>query len=66
MAEKIIIQLDDKGGITAETFGMKGAECIEALDKLMKDIALAVSTEKKDEFFEQEITTSAKVTNKHD
>lgn len=66
MAKKIIIQLDDKGGITAETFGMKGAECIEELDKLMKGIALAGFTEKKNEFFEQETITSAKVTNKHD
>ena len=41
MAEKkIIIQIDEKGGINAETFGMVGAGCIEELDKLMKGLAL--------------------------
>ena len=64
--KKIVIQLDDKGGINAETFGMVGAECIDELDKLMKGLALSVSTEKKKEFFEQETTTSNKVINKRD
>ena len=67
MAEKkIIIQIDEKGGINAETFGMVGAGCIEELDKLMKGLALEGATEKKKEFFEQETKTSAQVTNKHD
>ena len=67
MAEKkIVIQIDDKGGISAETFGMVGADCIEELDKLMKSLALEGATEKKKEFFEQKTKTSTKVTNKHD
>lgn len=64
--KKIVINIDDKGGIEAETFGMTGASCIDELDKLMKDIALAGTTTKKNEFFEQETTTVAKVINKHD
>ena len=64
--KKIVIQLDDKGGIKAETFGMVGTECLDELDKLMKGIALSGTTEKKKEFFEQEITTSNKVVNKRD
>lgn len=67
MAEKkIVIQIDDKGGISAETFGMVGAGCIVQLDKLMKGLALEGTIEKKKEFFEQETRTSTKVTNKHD
>lgn len=67
MAEKkIVIQIDDKGGISAETFGMAGAGCIEELDKLMKGIALEGTTEKKKEFFEQQTTTSNKVNVKRD
>ena len=67
MAEKkIVIQIDDKGGINAETFGMVGTECIDELDKLMKDIALESTIVKKNEFFEQETKTSAKVTNRRD
>lgn len=64
--KKIVIQIDDKGGINAETFGMVGTECVEELDKLMKDIALLGSRKKKNEFFEQETTNVTKVTNKHD
>ncbi|MDE6667589.1 MAG: hypothetical protein K2K38_04485 [Clostridia bacterium] len=64
--KKIVIQLDDKGGIKAETFGMVGTECLDELDKLMKGIALSGTTEKKKEFFEQETTTSNKVVNKRD
>lgn len=67
MAEKkIVIQIDDKGGINAETFGMVGTECVDELDRLMKDLALLGSREKKKEFFEQERTTSNKVVNKRD
>ena len=67
MAEKkIVINIDDKGTINAETFGMVGTQCIDELDKLMKDIALLGSGEKKKEFFEQETQTSAKVINKRD
>ena len=64
--KKIVIQIDDKGGINAETFGMVGTECVEELDKLMKDIALLGSRKKKNEFFEQETTNVTKVTNKRD
>ncbi len=67
MAEKkIVIQIDDKGSINAETFGMVGTECMDELDKLMKDIALRGSRKKKKEFFEQETMNSNKVVNKHD
>lgn len=67
MAEKkIVIQIDDKGSISAETFGMAGAGCIEELDKLMKGIALEGATEKKKEFFEQETTNLNRVVNKRD
>lgn len=67
MAEKkIVINIDDKGSINAETFGMFGTECIDELDKLMKDIALSGTITKKDEYFQQRTKESNKVTNKHD
>ena len=64
--KKIVIQIDDKGSIQAETFGMEGIGCIDELDKLMKDIALSGETVKKKEFFEQETKTATKVINKRD
>ena len=54
--KKIIIDIDDKGSIKAETFGMKGSECLEELDKILKDLALEASTIKKDEFFKEGTT----------
>lgn len=52
MAEKkIVINVNDSGEIDAETFGMEGVECLDALDKLLKDLALETETTKKEEFF---------------
>lgn len=66
MAEKkIVINIDEQGGIEAETFGMTGASCIDELDKLMKDIALQGTTTKKDEFFEQGTHSSTAIINKN-
>lgn len=54
MAEKkIIIDINDTGNINAETFGIHGAECIQELDKMLKDLALETVTNKKTEFFKE-------------
>ena len=49
--KKIVINIDDSGVIDAETFGIEGVECLEALDKLLKDLALETETTMKEEFF---------------
>lgn len=64
--KKIVIKIDDKGSINAETFGMVGTECIDELDRLMKDVARLSSREKKNEFFDQGTGVSTTVTVKHD
>ena len=57
MAEKkIIIDINGKGELKAETFGMQGTECLEALDKLLKDLALTAETTKKPGFFKEGAT----------
>ena len=39
MAEKkIVVNINDKGEIDAETFGMQGTECLQELDKLLKEM----------------------------
>ena len=66
MAEKkIVINIDDKGSIDAETFGIQGTECLSVLDKLLNDLALEVETDKKEDFFKEGTTneTSIKVSN---
>lgn len=64
--KKIVIKIDEDGKLNAETFGMYGTECIDEIDKLMKDIALAGMHRKKQEFYEQKSTSSCTVRNKHD
>ena len=49
--KKIVVNISETGEIDAETFNIEGTECLEELDKLLKDLALEVQTTKKDEFF---------------
>lgn len=49
--KKIVVNISDTGEIDAETFNMKGTECLEELDKLLKYLALETTTTKKEDFF---------------
>lgn len=49
--KKIVVNISDTGEIDAETFNMEGTECLEELDKLLKDLALESKTIKKEDFF---------------
>ncbi len=64
--KKIVIKIDEDGNLNAETFGMHGTECIDEIDKIMKDIARAGTHQKKPEFYEQKTTSVSNVSNKHD
>lgn len=66
MAEKkIVIDIDEKGNIHAETFGMVGTECIDEIEKLMKDVAMHGERVKKPEFYKQRTTENNIVNNKN-
>jgi hypothetical protein len=66
MAEKkIVIDIDEDGSIKAETFGMYGTECLNELDKVLKDLALQSETVKKDEFFKEGTTVDNTLKVKH-
>ena len=49
--KKIVISIDNAGNCDAETFGIYGSECIDELDKLLKDLSMDIKTNKKDEFY---------------
>ena len=51
--KKIVVNISDTGEIDAETFNMEGTECLEELDKLLKDLALESETTKKPELFKK-------------
>lgn len=65
MKEKqIVVDIDVEGTIHAETFGMTGTECIDALDKLLSEIALETSVSKKSDFFAEGTTVDNTIKNK--
>lgn len=53
--KKIVIDINEEGTFHAETFGMEGTECIEELDKLMKDLARQGNYTKKPEYYKKGI-----------
>lgn len=59
--KKIVIDIKENGEIKAETFGIEGIECIEELDKLMKDLVNSISHEEKKDEFEGRISNASKV-----
>ena len=63
--KKIVIKIGEEGDIHAETFGMEGTECVEELDKLMKDLALCENRRKKPEYFHSKTKSVNTVTNKN-
>ncbi len=64
--KKIVINIGKDGSMDAETFGMSGTECLDEIDKLMKDLALSGTYHKKKEFYEQKSSVHQAIINKHD
>jgi hypothetical protein len=55
MAEqRVIITINEEGGITAKTSGFKGESCLQALDDLLNLDGDITSLKKTDEFHQQE------------
>lgn len=61
--KKILIDIDTNGSIKAETFGINGVECLNELDKILKDLALETATTKKPEFFKEGKTVDNTIKN---
>ena len=62
MAEKkIVVNISNSGSIDAETFGMHGIECVDALDKLLKDLALESNSTKKDDYYNESRVVSNEI-----
>ena len=53
MEKKIVININETGEITAETFGFSGTSCVDEIDKLMKDIARMTDRTHKPEYFKE-------------
>ncbi len=59
--KRIVIDIDENGQIEAETFDMQGTECLEELDKLLKDLALETTVSKKEEFFKSGVAAENQI-----
>ena len=60
--KRIVIDIGEDGRIAAETFDMEGTECLEELDRLLKDLALETSVTKKEEYFKNGVASTNTVT----
>lgn len=54
--KKIVVDIKENGEISAETFGFQGVSCMAELDKLLKGLALEITTEKKPEYFKEGVS----------
>ncbi len=52
--QKIVITIDEEGGITAKTSGFNGESCLEALDELLNLEGAVTSIKKTDEFHQKQ------------
>lgn len=51
--QKIVLTIDDDGGITAKTSGFKGESCLNALDVLLDLDGVVSNIKKTDEFHQR-------------
>jgi hypothetical protein len=51
--QRIVVTIDGNGKISAETEGIKGEVCVDALQKLLGEVADLESISKTDEYFQQ-------------
>lgn len=55
----IVLNIDNNGNMSAETFDMQGTECIAELNKLMRSMATVTSENKKPEYYKGKARISA-------
>jgi len=59
--QKIIITIDDEGGITAKTTGFKGESCLQAFDELLELEGVVSNVKKTDEYHQQQVVKQGRV-----
>lgn len=51
---KIEIEIDEKGNISAETFGMQGNICEKELDKILEDVKGEQEIQNTDDYYKKQ------------
>lgn len=62
--KKIVIKVNENGEIDAETFNMEGIDCVQELDRLMKNLAIVTEEKKKPEYYKNKTKSVTKIVNK--
>jgi len=52
--QRIVLTIDDEGGITAKTSGFKGESCLDAMDALLDLDGVVSSVKKSDEYHQKQ------------
>lgn len=55
--QKIVLTIDDEGGIIVKTSGFKGESCLEALSELLDLDGVVSQIKKTDEYHQKEVNT---------
>ena len=59
--EKIIVVINEDGGIVAETSGFHGPACIQALEELLCSLGDEAGRKTKDEYYEEKKSSAIAV-----
>ncbi len=63
--QRIVINIDEEGSITAKTSGFKGESCLDALDELLEIEGKITSLKKTDEFRQQQTAQRSRIQKIH-
>ena len=59
--QRIVLTIDDDGGISAKTSGFKGESCLEALDALLELDGVVTDLKKTDEYHQKQVLNQSRV-----
>lgn len=61
MAQEIIVDIDDEGGVEVKTHGFKGKACINASQFIEEALGKIANVKKTGEYYAEELTEKVKV-----
>lgn len=59
--QRIVLTIDDDGGISAKTSGFKGESCLDALDALLELDGVVTDLKKTDEYHQNQVLNQSRV-----
>ncbi len=59
--QRIVLTIDDDGGISAKTSGFKGESCLDALDALLELDGVVTDLKKTDEYHQKQVLNQSRV-----